>query len=75
MLALAVVRFLASTGCRIDEAAAHPCVILGRDLAELAYSMGFFAAWGPLFLFPVSVGIAMLWGLTRLILFIARPRD
>ncbi|WP_226941797.1 hypothetical protein [Pseudooceanicola spongiae] len=75
LLALALVRFLASLGCQIDEGSSHPCVFLGRDLTDLAYSLGFFAAWGPLILFPICAGVAMLWGLTRLILFIAQPKD
>ncbi len=73
LIAMGTTLALTRYGCRIDEGSAHPCGILGRDLSQFAYNVGFIAAWGPLFLWPISAGFAMLWGLTRLIL-LALPK-
>ncbi|WP_323782721.1 hypothetical protein [Leisingera sp.] len=48
-------------GCDINEGFATPCVVLGRDLSETAYSLGLFAAWGPLMFGPASLGGGFLW--------------
>ncbi|MBQ4826401.1 hypothetical protein J4729_17870 [Leisingera sp. HS039] len=50
-------------GCEINEGFANPCVVLGRDLSETAYSMGILAAWGPLIFGPVSMGAGLLWAI------------
>ena len=50
-------------GCEINEGYANPCLVAGTDWGDTAYSLGLFAAWGPLFLAPVVTGAAMLWGL------------
>ncbi|UWQ27533.1 hypothetical protein K3555_13435 [Leisingera sp. M527] len=50
-------------GCEINEGFANPCVVLGRDLSETAYSMGILAAWGPLIFGPVSMGAGFLWAI------------
>ncbi|WP_027236978.1 hypothetical protein [Leisingera caerulea] len=49
--------------CEIHEGFANPCVVLGRDLGEAAYTLGVLAAWGPLIFGPVSMGAGLLWGL------------
>lgn len=61
---LALGKFL---GCTINEGMVQPCVLLGIDIGGPAYFMGFTAAWGALFLFPVSLGLALIWGLTTLL--------
>lgn len=53
-------------GCAIDEGSAHPCMVLGQDLGRTAYTLGVFAAWGPLLAGPVSVGMALVWGAATL---------
>lgn len=73
LLAVLITLSLGRYGCQIDEGSAHPCSVFGQDLSDFAYNAGFFAAWGPLFLWPISVGFAMLWGLTRLLL-LALPK-
>lgn len=54
-------------GCRIDEGAAHPCMVAGHDLAQTAYTLGMLAAWGPLLFVPVCVAIALVWGAATLL--------
>ncbi|CUH86476.1 hypothetical protein PH5382_00388 [Phaeobacter sp. CECT 5382] len=68
LLCIAVVLFLGNViGCTIHEGFANPCNLLGMDLADTAYSMGVFAAWGPLLFGPVVVGAGILWILVALI--------
>lgn len=69
LIAMGSTLTLVRLGCAIDEGSPHPCGFLGRDISSLAYNLGFIAAWGPLFLWPISAGFALLWGITRLILF------
>ncbi len=58
--------------CRLNEAMAHPCVILGFDISELLYSMGV-AGWLMLVTAPLAmIGIAGLVGLA--VLRLARGR-
>ncbi|WP_264212981.1 hypothetical protein [Leisingera thetidis] len=49
--------------CTIHEGFSNPCVVLGRDLGDTAYTMGVFAAWGPLIFGPVSLGAGFLWAI------------
>lgn len=48
-------------GCRIDEGGVYPCVILGRDIGDLAATLGIFAAWGSMIFIPLALGLAGLW--------------
>jgi len=61
-------------GCDINEGSAAPCIVAGTDLGETAYTLGIFAAWGPLFLAPVVMGAAMLWALFAAVRAILRRR-
>ena len=77
-LSILITLALGQAGCRIDEGSTHSCILGGVQLADFAYSTGLFAAWGGLFMLPLSVGFAMLWGLVRLLLLLVRlrsPRD
>ena len=61
--------------CTIHEGFANPCVVLGRDLGETAYTVGVFAAWGPLIFGPVSMGAGLLWAIAVVIdRYRSRPR-
>lgn len=68
----AVMLFGWGFGCDIDEGSVHPCMVLGRDMGGLAYHAGFWAAWGVLLFGPVSVGAALLWGVTAAIAAVVR---
>ncbi|WP_246149726.1 hypothetical protein [Tritonibacter litoralis] len=57
----------AGFNCTIHEGFANPCMVLGRDIGETAYGLGVFAAWGPLFVLPISLGMAILWGAFTLV--------
>lgn len=61
-------------GCRIDEAGAYPCVVLGRDIGQAAAMMGILAAWGPLLFGPVVLVSGGAWGLYALIRRLRRRR-
>ncbi|GHH00020.1 hypothetical protein [Pseudodonghicola xiamenensis] len=61
-------------GCRIDEGSSHPCIILGHDLGDTAYSLGMISAWGLFFLAPLSFTAGLLWGLTTMLRRLRRPR-
>lgn len=52
-------------GCEIHEGFANPCVVLGQDVGETAYTAGVLAAWGPLIFGPVSLGAGLLWGIAN----------
>lgn len=54
-------------GCRIDEAGAYPCDVLGRDVGETAAMLGVLAAWGPLIFGPFVLASGAAWGLFALI--------
>ncbi len=54
-------------GCAINAAAASPCVLAGLDLSEPAYTLGLFAAWGPLLIGPICLGAGILWLLVAMI--------
>ena len=63
LLSVVVVMILgAGFDCTIHEGFANPCFVLGRDIGETAYGLGVFAAWGLLFVMPISLGMAVLWG-------------
>ncbi|WP_240453878.1 hypothetical protein [Chachezhania antarctica] len=61
-------------GCTIHEGYANPCPFLGRDIADTAYALGMFAAWGPLFLMPVVAPAGLLWLVVGIIRTIRRRR-
>lgn len=68
ILSITVVLFLGNVmGCTIHEGFANPCTIAGLDLSDFAYSLGIFAAWGPLLFGPVVLGAGFLWGAVALI--------
>jgi len=48
-------------GCRIDEGGIYPCVVLGRDIGELAATLGVLAAWGSMIFIPLTFALAGLW--------------
>ena len=29
-----------SCGCKVDEGSVHPCIVFGKDIGELLYTMG-----------------------------------
>jgi hypothetical protein len=58
---LAVLILSGPFGCTINEAGANPCTVGGFDLAEAAYTLGIFAAWGVLLLLPVIAVGGLLW--------------
>lgn len=60
--------------CTIHEGFANPCRIAGADWGEAAYTLGVFAAWGPLLLAPVVIGAAALWALFALLRVLLRRR-
>lgn len=61
--------------CEIHEGFANPCVVLGRDLGETAYTMGVLAAWGPLIFGPVTMGAGLHWAIAVVInRYRSRPR-
>lgn len=53
--------------CEIHEGFANPCVVLGHDLSETAYTAGVLAAWGPLIFGPVTMGAGLLWAIAIVI--------
>lgn len=50
-----------ANGCRLDEAGAYPCVILGHDLGGLLATMGVLG-WAGLVTIPTAMGLLVLWG-------------
>lgn len=50
-----------ANGCRLDEAGAYPCVILGHDLGGLLATMGVLG-WAGLMTIPMAIGLLVLWG-------------
>ncbi|WP_158967484.1 hypothetical protein [Chachezhania sediminis] len=57
----AVMYLAGPNSCMINEGSVTPCLFLGHDIGETAYTMGMIAAWGPLFLFPCVVITGLLW--------------
>jgi uncharacterized protein (DUF697 family) len=54
-------------GCEINEASAQSCIVLGFELAGIAYSAGMLAAWGPLILFPFTIAALLVFAVVALI--------
>ncbi|WP_425049665.1 hypothetical protein [Psychromarinibacter sp. S121] len=54
-------------GCRIDEGGIHPCTVAGREVGELAYTAGFWAAWGVLLIGPFSFAVGLTWAMTAFV--------
>lgn len=43
-----------ATGTRLNEAQAQPCIVLGKDISGLLYSM-FMMGWFGMFTFPLGL--------------------
>lgn len=54
-------------GCTIHEGFANDCMVLGLNLGNFAYAAGVWAAWGPLMLWPISLGLGAIWGLVAIL--------
>lgn len=68
LFAIAVVLSLSGLAdCRIDEAGAYPCHVMGIDVGNMAANLGLFAAWGPLIFGPFVVGAGILWALVAIV--------
>src|ERR1700675_426317 len=57
LLAIAILMGLPVVGinCRVTEAAATPCYVLGSDIGSLLSVVGLFAAWGWIVSVPAGV--------------------
>ncbi len=65
---IAVVLMLGTlAGCSIDEGSVHSCTISGTNVGELAYTIGVFAAWGPVFFLPLVLGAGILWAIVAIV--------
>ena len=61
---LATVATVAATGCQVDEATSHPCMVAGQDIGEVLYGglvMVFLA--GPTL--PFALGAVIIWYMQR----------
>jgi hypothetical protein len=58
-------------GCRLDEAAAYPCLIGGRDWGDLLCAMNLMG-WAGLITIPGAIWLLLVWGLVVLVRFVAR---
>ncbi|MAQ82125.1 hypothetical protein [Psychromarinibacter halotolerans] len=54
-------------GCRIDESGVHPCTVAGREAGELAYTAGFWSAWGVMLIGPFSFGFGLTWAMATFV--------
>lgn len=59
-------------GCTIHEGNVNDCMVLGLNLGEFAYGAFFWGAWGPLMLWPISLGFAALWAILTVVQLIQR---
>ncbi|WP_259675340.1 hypothetical protein [Burkholderia pseudomallei] len=48
-----------ANGCRLDEAGAYPCVMLGHDFGVLLATMGMLG-WAGLVTIPIAMGLLVL---------------
>jgi len=58
-------------GCRLDEAAAYPCIIGGRDWGDLLSAMSLMG-WAGLITIPGAIWLLFVWGLVALVRFVVR---
>ncbi len=61
---LATFATVMATGCQVNEAASHPCIVAGQDIGEALYGgliMVFIA--GPTL--PLAIGCVIVWILAR----------
>ncbi len=71
---IAVIALSGLGGCAIDEGNIHPCMVMGRDVGELAATLGIYAAWGPLIFGPFTIGAGMIWGIYAIVRALVRRR-
>ena len=68
---LAATGIATAAGCRLDEGSAHPCVVLGIDLADMLYGL-FVLGWLMLATLPLG-GLALLvWLVVAVVLYLRR---
>jgi hypothetical protein len=60
LAALASAATTAALGCRVDEAAAQPCIVLGTDISNLLYT-GFMMGWLFFLTLPLALVALVLW--------------
>ncbi|SHK46885.1 hypothetical protein SAMN05444000_13121 [Shimia gijangensis] len=53
--------------CKVNEGYVQTCKVFGIELGESIYTVGIFAAWGPLIFGPVVLGTGLLWAVVALI--------
>ncbi|GAB4064360.1 hypothetical protein GCM10028812_02710 [Ancylobacter sonchi] len=53
-------------GCALDEGSVHPCLIGGRDVGELLYTMGVLG-WLTLATLPAGGLLLLVWGAVALL--------
>lgn len=59
--------------CRLDEAAAYPCVIAGHDFGELLSTMSV-AGWFGLVTLPAAISLIFCWGVWLALRLLLRKR-
>lgn len=64
----------AVAGCTIDEGSVHSCGIWGINVGGIAYSLGVFAAWGPLIFLPLVLVAGILWAVLAIIARLGKKR-
>lgn len=52
----------AGCGCHVDEGSVHPCIVFGRDIGHLLYTMGVMG-WFGLITFPTGIGALILFSI------------
>lgn len=57
---LATIAIVAATGCQVDEAAAHPCIVAGHDIGE-ALGTGLLLVFVAAPATLVALGASVLW--------------
>lgn len=53
-----------ATGCTVNEADTHPCIVAGHDIGEALYD-GLMMVWAIVLAFPFMIGTVVLWVLFR----------
>ena len=70
VISVAIASGIASAnGCKLNEADAHPCVLLGIDWGEILYGM-FVMAWLAIATIPLGALALMLWIVTAIVMYV-----